>query len=85
MEREGEREQRSAGSGMNFEPEAKARGIHPYWDSCYSSHFPLPQWSFVSASPDTDTGFQYQVSLQILKRVNNTWTIFRCMDAENHV
>ena len=60
MEREGEREQWSA----NSEPEAEARGSHPYWDSSYSSHFPLPQWSF--AIPDTDTGIQYQVSLQII-------------------
>ena len=40
---------------MHAEPESE---MIPYWDSWYSSHFPLPQWSL---TPDLDTGVQLKV------------------------
>ena len=42
-------------SRMHAEPEYETI---PYWDSWYSSHFPLPQWSL---NPDIDTGGQLKV------------------------
>ena len=42
-------------SRMHAEPESETI---PYWDSWYSSHFPLPQWSL---TPDVDTGVQLKV------------------------
>ena len=42
-------------SRMHAEPESE---MIPYWDSWYSSHFPLPQWSL---TPDIDTGVQLKV------------------------
>ena len=42
-------------SRMHAEPESETI---PYWDSWYSSHFPLPQWSL---TPDIDVGVQLKV------------------------
>ena len=40
---------------MHAEPEYETI---PHWDSWYSSHFLLPQWSL---TPDIDTGGQLKV------------------------
>ncbi len=35
--------------------------MQPYWNSSYTSRFPLPQWSLVPPTADNDTGVQLKV------------------------
>ena len=64
-------------SRMHAKPESETI---PYWDSWYSSHFPLPQWSL---TPDIDAGVQLKVRtfrmLLITSYVNDI-TIYRLQE-----